>query len=144
MARSIFILVGLVFLWHAAPVRAAVSAEALYADCTASHMPESSRNAADWVKVRRCENVVVGTVRALPWPGQTPAQVKWPNGAITNDFLICPTDPAAYDAEKLIDFYLRYWDQKGLGYFSGKTQTAQEAVVEAFTAQFADCAKGRK
>ena len=47
----------------------------------------------------------------------------------------------AYSENKLIEFFLKYWDQKGLGYLSGKAHSAQEAAVEAFTSQFADCAK---
>jgi hypothetical protein len=69
------------------------------------------------------------------------SETKWPGGFGTHDLLVCPTDPTSYDEKKLVDFYLKYWDQKGIGFKSGKTQSAHQSVVEAFTVQFADCAK---
>ena len=123
------------------PALAEPTAETLYEDCSAFHIPSRSRKADNWVKLKRCENIVVNTVRGLDWPLQVPSKTKWPGGATTNDILICPTDVTAYSENKLIEFFLKYWDQKGLGYLSGKAHSAQEAAVEAFTSQFADCAK---
>jgi hypothetical protein len=100
--------------------------------------------AADRQKVRRCENLVANTVQGLDWPLQVPSQIRWPCGFTTIGTLICPTDPASYYKERLVEFFLRYWDQKGIGYILGKMPSAQDAVVEAFTAQFADCAKKGK
>lgn len=125
----------------AVPARADVSAAQLYEDCTAAHIPASARKPNDWVKVRRCENGVVPAVRALRWPLQVPSKVTWPGGAVTNDSLICPIDPQWYDEPKLVEFYLKYWDRKGMGYLNGKVQSAQASVLEAFTEQFPDCAK---
>ena len=144
MPRIHFLLCSLFLVCASSSAVASVAAEALYADCTAAHIPVNVRKAQDWVKVRRCENVVVGTVRGLGWPLQAPSETKWPGGAITHDLLICPTDPTSYDETKLVEFYLKYWDQQGVGYISGKTQSAQQSVVEAFAAQFGDCAKKGK
>ena len=130
----------LILLGHVVAAQAqSLTTAAVYADCSAAHIPPRNRKAADWVKVRRCENVVVNAVRGLDWPLQVPSQTRWPGGFTTDDTLICPTDAASYDKERLVDFFLRYWDQKGTGYISGKMQPAQDAVVEAFAAQFADC-----
>lgn len=128
----------------ATPARADVSAAQLYEDCTGAHIPPSGRKAADWVRVRRCENVVTGVVRGLQWPLQVPSKVTWPGGSVTNDILICPTDVQSYDDAKLVEFYLKYWDRKGMGLLSGRAQSAQASVLEAFIEQFADCAKGEK
>jgi hypothetical protein len=126
------------------PAYAEVSVAQLYEDCTATHVPPSSRTSAEWVKVRRCENVVVSTVRALPWPLQVPSTTKWPGGETTNDVLICPVDPQWYDEPKLVDFYLKYWDRKGVGLVSGRIQSGSASVAEAFTEQFHDCAKAAR
>lgn len=125
----------------ALPAHADISAAQVYEDCSAAHVPWSSRKSEDWVRVRRCENIVVPAVRALPWPLQVPSKTKWPGGSTTNDLLICPIDQKWYDEAKLVEFYLKYWDRKGVGTISGRTQTAQASVVEAFTDQFPDCAK---
>ena len=112
--------------------------------CTAAHISPATRKAADWVKVRRCENVVVGVVRGLQWPLQVPSTVTWPGGSVTNDLLICPTDAQWYDDSKLVEFYLKHWDRKGMGFLSGRSQSAQSSALEAFTEQFPDCAKAAK
>lgn len=119
-----------------------VSAVQLYEDCTSAHIPPPSRKSTDWVKIRRCENVVVGVVRGLPWPTQVPSMVTWPGGSVTSDFLICPTSAQDYSNSRLVEFYLKYWDQKGMGVLTGRTQSAQSSTLEAFKEQFSDCAKG--
>jgi hypothetical protein len=128
----------------ALPAYAEVSAAQLYEDCTAAHVPASARKSIEWVKVRRCENVVVAAVRALPWPLQVPSTTKWPGGLTTNDLLICPIDPQWYDEPKLVEFYLKYWDRKGIGLVSGRTKSAYASVIEAFSEQFQDCAKATR
>lgn len=125
----------------ALPAYAEISAAQLYEDCTAAHVPASARKSIEWVKFRRCENVVVATVRALPWPLQVPSTTKWPGGSTTSDFLICPIDSKWYDEPKLVEFYLKYWDRKSIGFVSGRIQSAHASVVEAFSEQFQDCAK---
>jgi len=134
----------LVLLGHVVAAKAQLTAVTVYADCSAAHIPARNREESDWVKVRRCENLVVNSVRGLAWPLQVPSQTRWLGGFTTNSTLICPTDPTSFDKERLVDFFLRYWDQKGIGYISGTMQPAQDAVVEAFTAQFADCANKGK
>ena len=94
--RLIFTL--LLLTLAALPAYAAVSAAQLYEDCTAAHVPASARKSIEWVKVRRCENVVVAAVRALPWPLQVPSTIKWPEGATSDTLLICPNDSGSYDA----------------------------------------------
>lgn len=141
--RRAFTLLSLMLV-AAAPARADVSAVQLYEDCTAAHIPAPARKAADWVKVRRCENVVVGVVRGLQWPSQVPSKVTWPGGSVTNDLLICPTDAQWYDDAKLVEFYLKHWDRKGMGFLSGRAQSAQSSALEAFAEQFPDCAKAAK
>lgn len=126
------------------PVYAEVSAARVYEDCTAAHIPRSSRKSADWVKVRRCQNVVTDAVRTLPWPLQVPSTTTWPGGTTSTDLLTCPVDPQWYDEAKLVEFYLKYWDRKGVGLMSGRIQSAKSAVVEAFTEQFPDCAKAAR
>lgn len=141
--RCVLILLSLLLV-GVSPARADFLAAQLYEDCTAAHIPPTTRKAADWVKVRRCENVVVGVVRGLQWPLRVPSTVTWPGGAVTNDLLICPTDAQWYDDSKLVEFYLKYWDRKGMGFLSGRNQSAQSSALEAFTEQFPDCAKAAK
>jgi len=141
--RSAFILLSLM-LFLAEPACADVSAAQLYEDCTAAHIPASARKPSDWVNVRRCENVVAGVVRRLQWPLQVPSKTTWPGGSVTSDLLICPTDAQWYDDAKLVEFYLKYWDRKGIGFLTGRAQSAQSSTLEAFEEQFHDCAKAAK
>lgn len=140
--RLIFTL--LLLTLAALPAYAAVSAAQLYEDCTAAHVPASARKSIEWVKVRRCENVVVAAVRALPWPLQVPSTIKWPEGATSDTLLICPNDSGSYDAPKLVEFYLKYWDRKSISFIGGRFQSSHASVVEAFSEQFQDCAKAEK
>lgn len=70
MPRLAFLLLTVLLGPAPLPALADVAAATLYADCTAWHIPANVRKAQEWVKVKRCENIVVGAVRGLPWPRQ--------------------------------------------------------------------------
>lgn len=116
----------------------------VYEDCSAAHIPEASRKADDWIKVKRCENVVVNTVRQLDWPMQVPSSITWENGETTKDELICPNNRAHYDEKQIVEFFLKYWDQEGVGFFYGDLVSGRAATIDAFTKQFPECAKAAK
>lgn len=122
------------------PVSAAPTAATLYSDCSAFHIPVHARKADHWIRVKRCETVVVNTVRGLNWPPEVPWRTKDLGDGFTAA-VICPTNTKEYSEDKLIELFLRYWDQKGVGYISGKFQSAQSAVIEAFSTQFPECAE---
>ena len=85
-----------------------------------------------------------GIFELLPWPLQVPSTIKWPEGATSDTLLICPNDSGSYDAPKLVEFYLKYWDRKSISFIGGRFQSSHASVVEAFSEQFQDCAKAEK
>lgn len=114
--------------------------KALYEDCSIFHVPAHIRKADDWIKLKRCESIVVSAVRDLDWPSEVSIDIKLPDGTMTTMNLLCPKDASIYNEDKLVEFFLKYWDEKNSNIRSDNSRMAEAAVIEAFTWRFPKCA----